>query len=728
MKNIRQRILISIFLTCFLNIFSQNKKVDSLKSELKTHTKDDTIKVDLLNNLAFMSFQSNLELTKLYMSKAEDLSNDLNYIKGKAKVLYLKGILESRKSNYKKSLLFFKRSLNYYETIQDKEGISVIYNAFGITHFDQSQYEKAIISYKKALEIDAALGNEIGVITSLINIGNAYCEIGRYLKAISNYKKALKKSKTVNDEEGISYVNSNLALVYKAQGNYSKAIYYFYKGLDYDKKSRDTLGIAHKLNNLGDIYKSLGKYNKALDSHKKSLKLSLQKENKSLIAINNGNIGNIYKHKKEYIKALRYYNTSLETSQEINSLKQISICFNNIGTINLLLHKPLIARENFIKAKDISQEIDHKYGLSANFLGISETYLYEKKYRKALSFAKKGKRIAEDLELLENKKAAAYLLFRIYKITRNYKKSLESHQQFKIFNDSIFNKENVEKIAQLEAEFKYKRELDSASIRELKLTRKVTATSNDLEKSQQKLLLGVIAFLLITLILGVIIFSLKLRNIKSQNQNILIEQKLLRSQMTPHFIFNALSVLQGMILNKKERKSVSYLSKFSKLLRVILENSRDKIVFLSQELTAIESYLALQNLENELYVYTVLVDETVDGLEFKIPPMLIQPFVENAIEHGFESQKENRVIDIHVSYVKRSLICTITDNGVGINNQKEKKKQYKKSLSTTITSERLKILSKYFKTKGSITIEDRQKYNEQGTIVTLIIPYKISIV
>ena len=222
-----------------------------------------------------------------------------------------------------------------------------------------------------------------------------------------------------------------------------------------------------------------------------------------------------------------------------------------------------------------------------------------------------------------------------------------------------------------------------------------------------------------------IIFFLKLRNEKSKTQNIVIEQKLLRSQMTPHFIFNSLSVLQGMILNKEEKKSVSYLSKFSKLLRITLENSRDKTVSLCQEFTAIENYLALQNLENESYTYTVLVDDTIDRPLFKIPPMLIQPFIENAIEHGFRDQKENRKIDVHLKYLDKKLICTITDNGIGIDTQKEYKNQNKKSLSTIITSERLKILSKDFKMKGSVTIEDRKKYNEQGTVVTLIIPHKI---
>ncbi|WP_261793626.1 histidine kinase [Psychroserpens burtonensis] len=155
----------------------------------------------------------------------------------------------------------------------------------------------------------------------------------------------------------------------------------------------------------------------------------------------------------------------------------------------------------------------------------------------------KANKISNELNLLEQQRETDKLLSEIYENTGNYKKALLSHQQFKILNDSLFNKENIQKITQLEYEYKYKQALELASFRELKLTKTVKSTFQNLEKSQRNLLLGVIAFLTMTLILGTIIFFLKLRHAKSKTQNIEIEQRLLRSQMTPHFIFNSLSVL-----------------------------------------------------------------------------------------------------------------------------------------------------------------------------------------
>ncbi|WP_172435883.1 tetratricopeptide repeat protein [Sediminicola luteus] len=712
--------------TCFsVTVQAQNKKIDSLRIELANHRKNDTTQVNLLQDLASSFFRTNMDSSMVYLKKAEELSNDLNYIKGKANVCYLKGIHENIKSNYAKSLYFFKASLKHYQSIRNKKGIANIHTAFGITHYDQSQYDEAIDAYKKAMVIYTELGNRRELATTLINTANVYTEMGRYNIAIAHYKNALRHSIAIEDEDGVAFVQSNLGALYANQGNYLLAIENYNKALDYNQKTGYSLSTAKILDNLGMVYNSLKKHDKAISYYEQSINLTTKNESKQRTAINNGNIADIYVAKKEYSKALEHYHISLEISEEINDLKQASISLGNIGKVNLKLDKPLIARNHFIEAKDISQKIGYKDMYSSCLLAIAETYLSDKKYNKALSLTEKGKQIAEELELLGNQKKANEILSIIYKNKGDFEKAFYSLQQFKILSDSVFNKENIEKITQLEYEFKYKNELESAEKRELQLTKTVLTTSEDLEKSKRNYLWAIIGVLLISIVSISIIFYQKLRNEKTKTLNVMVEQKLLRSQMTPHFIFNSLSVLQGMILNTETKKSVSYLSKFSKLLRIILENSRDKTVLLSQELTAIRNYLALQNLENENYNYTVLVDESIDESLFHIPPMLIQPFVENAIEHAFTSQQDNRCIAIQLIYSNKELTCTIIDNGIGIEASKSNKNQNKKSLSTTITSERIKILSKDFKMKGAVSVKDRRNYNEQGTMVTLVIPYEI---
>ncbi len=718
-------LFLAIFLSFSANVLAQYKEIDSLKNELEIHKKQDTTRVNLLYELAFSHFQKDMNLTNSYIKEAEAISNNLDYNIGKADLLSLKGIIESRKSNYEVGLDYFQKSLKIFESLGNKKGIASSYNSIGLVHLQQSNNKEALIYLKKSFAIYEEMGNKNKLVAGYLNLGNIYSKTGSYTEAISFYKKSLALSKEIDHEYGVPYALTNLGQIYAEQGNIALALDHYNQGLLYKQKAGDTLGMAITLNSLGNIYRSIGNFEKALEYHNKSLNFALKNESKDLIAINKGNIGLIYKRKKEYKKALELMNESLDISKEIKDLGQEANCLNYIGEVNLLLKKPSIARESFEKSNAISLENNDQFTIAHNYLGIAESYLDEKQYKKSLSYTLKGNKIAKELNFLDAQHKALKLLSSNYENAGNYKKAFESHQQFKKVSDSLFNKENIEKITQLEYEYKYKQQLDSASIRELKLTKTVQSTSQDLETSQRSYLLAIIGVLLLSILLGAIIFSQKLKNAKSKTENIVMEQKLLRSQMTPHFIFNSLSVLQGMILNKEEKKAVYYLSKFSKLLRITLENSRDKMVSLSQELTAIQDYLTLQNLENEAYNYTVLVDENINIPTLEVPPMLIQPFVENAIEHAFINQKENRKIDIRLTYSNKKLICTISDNGVGINYENGDKRKDKKSLATTITSERLKILSKDLNMKGSVMVEDRQIYSKQGTIVTLEIPYKI---
>jgi tetratricopeptide (TPR) repeat protein len=726
MTNIKISILVLVFSLSFQTFtFSQGKVIDSLKIELQNHKVKDTTRVNLLNALAFSHFSRDMPKTLEYLDEADALTEVIHFKKGKARSIYIRGITEAVQANFEQALRYYNEALKLYENIDFKKGVASCYNAMGITYKNKGELRKSISYFKNAIKIEEEIGSN-NLSASLLNLGTSYSGLGDYSGAILYLNKALSIAKTNKNEQRVAYSLNNLGSVYLDQGNYPLALKHFKESLYINEKLGDSLGIANHLVNIGRVYKTQKHYDKAMMYYEKALDIEKRIDRKRGISSILNDIGVIHEENEDYERALDHYVDALHISKEIGAKSDITNLLSNIGGIYLALKDYKTANQYFAEAKRMSIEIESKKLLFDAYIGLAKTYANQKEYNSALSNALKAKEISEKSDFLNDQKNASEILSKIYKATGNYKDAFESHQQFKILNDSLFNKENIEKITQLEYEYKYKQALDSASIRELQLTKTVTATNKDLQKSKQNYLWAIIGFLLISILLGGIIFYLKFRNIKSKAQNIEIEQKLLRSQMTPHFIFNSLSVLQGMILNKESEKSIFYLSKFSKLLRITLENSRDKTVSLSQELTAIQHYLALQNLENEAYEYTVLVEDTIDVPVFEIPPMLIQPFVENALEHAFGNQKENRKIDIRLSYLDTQLICTITDNGIGIDAQKETKNQHKKSLATTITSERLKMLSKDLKVKGSVTIEDRNTYNEKGTRVTLVIPYAIN--
>ena len=720
----------STFLCLFLIMISlqaQQNQIDSLRTVLENHEVKDTTRVNLLNDLAFSCLNSDLAKSLEYLNESNALANDISYKKGKARSLYINGLVHSSKSNNEQAIELFEKSLVLYEEEGFESSISQCYAAIGLSFYHENEYNKAINSYGKSINIDKRLGQSPKTAVSLKYIGFCYLDMGEYEKALEYLKNAMTLNKEHNDRLEMSSCLNNIGSIYLHQGNYPFALEHYNKSLSIYKTLKDSAGISSVLNNIGILHKNQGNYEKAINAFEKGLKIGEKIGNKNYLVEISNSLGLLFKKKKNYEKAHRFLNEALAQSEDINNKFYIGTILNNIGEVYEESGDYSAALQCFEKGKKINLEIRNQRSLCNSYLGLAKIYSYQKRYDNALGNIQKSKDLSSKLQLLEYQRDAYNLLFIIYQNTGNYKKAFESHQQFKILNDSLFNKENIEKIAQLEYEYKYKQALDSASIRELKLNKTILSTSQDLAKTKQNYLWAVIGILGTSILSGSFVFYQKYKSVKIRNQNIVTEQKLLRSQMTPHFIFNSLSVLQGMILNKEEQKSITYLSKFSKLLRIVLENSRDKVVPLIQELDAIDNYMMLQNLDADPpYDYSLIVDENIDINQFLVPPMLIQPFIENAIEHAFTTDQEHREIGVHLTFEHKKLRCTITDNGIGIDAISNKTNIKKKSLATTITKERLEMLAKDFKMAGSITIADRKKDKERGTRVTLLVPYKLN--
>ena len=705
------------------SIQSQNKEIDSLKNELKNHKEKDTIRVNILNHLAFHHYRNNPPQAIAYIEESLKLAKELEVPKFTAHTYYIKAIVFMEQANFKVAEDNYKKAIQIYATIDDLKGLEKCNNGIGVLYLYKGDNKKALKHYKKAIVYAEKNGDTYSIHKYLQNIGAIYSSEGDFDNALKNFKLALNIHKKNKDSLGLLNNYNLIGSLYYEQGNYPLSLVNYSKSLHISQKIKDSIGVFQALNNMGNLYRLKNDNEKALDYYHQALAIESATFNtKNVTAIKN-NMAGIYYDIDEFDKAIKLYNESIAISNEINDKTNLATALNGLGFVYYNSKNYNKAIDNFEAARKINFENNFSYDLLDSYEGLAECYLDLKEYDLALVNANELIKRATDFEFLKHKKIAYGLLASIYKNKGNYKKAFENQEKYKVLSDSLLNEENIKKISEIEYEYKYKKELDDAVLRETKLTKTVETTAQDLEKSQRNLLLGIITFLAVAMVLGSIIFYLKLRNSKAKTDNIITEQKLLRTQMTPHFIFNSLSVLQGMILNKEESKSISYLSKFSKLLRITLENSRDKTVLLSHELEAVENYLSLQNIENEKITFQLHVDKAIETNIIKVPPMLIQPFVENAIEHAFKNKKNNCVIEIKLTLDDSKLICVILDNGMGIDSSERNSNQNKKSLATKITKERLDYLSKDFKMDASITIEDRSKYNEQGTKVTIQIPF-----
>lgn len=214
-----------------------------------------------------------------------------------------------------------------------------------------------------------------------------------------------------------------------------------------------------------------------------------------------------------------------------------------------------------------------------------------------------------------------------------------------------------------------------------------------------------------------------------ETQMLQLKQKTLQLQMNPHVIFNTLNSIQQYIINNDVENAVSYLSSFSRLMRRILNNSNERYVPLSDEIEAVELYLQLESMRlGNRFSYKIEINPEIDAGNIEIAPLIIQPFVENAIIHGLVPKKENCFLSVRISKITgEKLLCVVEDNGVGRKysaKMKQEKGMSHKSYGMSITKRRLETLTKISNDDFSVEIIDLYDNNvPAGTKVNLIISY-----
>ncbi len=321
-----------------------------------------------------------------------------------------------------------------------------------------------------------------------------------------------------------------------------------------------------------------------------------------------------------------------------------------------------------------------------------------------------------DLKFIKDIFAVQYLS---YEGKQDYEKAFLHHKKYKEISDSSLNENSLNKIQELQTQYETER-------KETEIERLHEANRIQELEYRQTLSWLVIGLIGLSLAGAVFFFYNRQRILLTNNQKLEIEQRLLRSQMNPHFIFNALTSIQSFLLSEGQaQKGAYYLTKFAKLIRRILEHSRVTFVPLSDELETLDHYLALQQLRYEKHFdYEIKVNLQADPEEITFPPMLLQPAVENAIEHGDLARVPNGKVKVWVEQPDQHQIRVhVRDNGLGREAAKKRHNGRKshRSLATVIIKERIDLLQKTYNRNIQYRIEDAPG---GGTIVTYDFPLK----
>lgn len=419
----------------------------------------------------------------------------------------------------------------------------------------------------------------------------------------------------------------------------------------------------------------------------------------------------IYERRHQYRQALQYQDSALQYALQQPDTIRLATVYSALGMLYEKTGDKPRGHALMEKAFNIKEKIN-KVSFQ-EYINYGQLYQEKKDYPQALQYLGKALDKARQANNSGNLSIAFDAIHQIYYDKGDYKTAI-------LYLDSAADMALAE-----QEERQLRKIVEIQALNDLKVQQQKTMdlsrqyNNQAIIARQQQIILLII---IILLVLGLLITFLLIRQRKlvTQKMSIELEQRLLRSQMEPHFIFNTLSVLQSFIRRDEKEKSVKYLNKFARLLRLNLENSRHNLVRLQQETEALENYLSLQAVRfDNLFGYTIHDIPPEESSGICIPPMLLQPFVENAIQHGMRNIAHRGHIAITLQLQGDLLHCVIEDNGQGLQPAKHKEKN---SLSSIITQERLKILSIQTGKLASLTITDKAGEGRTGVRVTLIIP------
>ncbi|WP_118974629.1 histidine kinase [Taibaiella koreensis] len=418
---------------------------------------------------------------------------------------------------------------------------------------------------------------------------------------------------------------------------------------------------------------------------------------------------------KDFRKALLYEDSAYALAKKAGDQQMMAISIAAQGVLYIRMgnrEKGYALQNQAFELKKKLQTAD----LPQEYLNMSYSRFDERDYAGALKYAREAQAIAEQKNDEEAKFRTYEELAKIHRALQDYDSAFT--YLIMTFNSSeqLSAMQKREELAALDLNYSLKQQQHRAQ--ELTLKNESQATI----LKQQRILIFAFGFSLIVSVLLAYAF-IRQRKLQAANESMELEQRLLRSQMDPHFIFNTLSSLQGFIRNDEKDKSIRYLNQFARLLRVSLENSRESFVSLQKEVDGLKNYLSLQYMRFEnLFDYHIGLYEGYDEDDILIPPMLIQPFVENAIQHGIQNLSDKGHIDVTIDRIDGTLRCTIEDNGNGM--QPKTASSGKQSLSTYITRERLELLSKNTGKKADLRIIDKTTEGKgKGILVIMDIPY-----
>lgn len=542
-------------------------------------------------------------------------------------------------------------------------------------------------------------------------------EESRNPKALDYLNKSigLYRSVQANDEVYSSVVSKGLLL--SRRKSYKEAITCYFDALRYFEKNKEENadGISYVYSNLGVLYGDQDQWRESIKYLKKAVLVIEQKKEKKTVEDELQkfamyyNIGSAYIILNDYKNGEAYLKNALALSKKHHQNSYSSFALGKLAVVDLHYKREAEAEQKFLESTQIAES-----SLSKGFslVNLGDLYFQRKEYEKSKRFLEEGLALAEEVSNEDLKVQGYELLYKINKLKGNYKESLRMLELYNSIEDSSKVVETKNELKQQQLKYDYqKKELNYKLA-----TEKKNAAKNNL--------LILLSSLVALLLIGAYFLyrNYKQKQTISSFEKKALQQKLLLTQMNPHFIFNSVDNIQSLIHDNRQQEAVKYLSSFSKLTRQILEHSTENYITLEEELTMLENYISIQQLlYNNKFTFSIEISNIEAPESILVPPMVAQPFIENAIKHGLKNKTTNGEIAIVFEMKDDKLLFEVQDNGSGF--ASDLKPSNHKSVAIQLTKERLQSISN--QDDFTVTMENRldDDRNVIGAKVFFEIPY-----
>ena len=526
---------------------------------------------------------------------------------------------------------------------------------------------------------------------------------------------ALELTELHGDSTRSASIRKELAMNFEARGDYPRALQMLMRSLRFQEQQGDSPRIANTILSLGKIYYMQDDDRSARREFERAYAINKALGDSAGMSFSLNNVTRVMVEHGEYDTAITLLRYNIALRKRVMPKRSRAALESNLSSAYL----GILQWDSALAHARVSLEEAEKYRSddmrALGWLGIARALKGKGRYPEALDAANKSLDIAIGAGRPEQVSEAYKVLGTIQRERGDLAEALRLLDRHNAMEDSLVNAKRDSEMLALRARY----EVDQKEWENERLRTKQHMTEAQAGKARWGMLAALAGAAVIALVAWAMVQRTRHR---SRQRELELEQQVLRSQMDPHFLFNALNSIPGMYAEGGHGMADDHVAHLSMFLRTVLETSRHRAVPLSRELTLVEHYLCVcANRNPGHFSWTITVDPDLSADRIAVPPMIVQPIVENALGHGIAAV-EHGSIRVHVGRVSQDLVVTVTDNGIGrAAAAKLASRRNASSMGLDLVRQRLALFDRGRSNKDRVSIEDMAIENgtSTGTRVTL---------